>query len=150
MRWRLVSVVVALGLVLALVLSWSFGAIGASASTCIKVDPAGIKELETGIDGHVKLGTVSAVKEDAGTWLVAAHIPAAGVAVWQATLVPTGTNIGRPFLYIDPRNAAAFDNWRGKSDLTHEAQVAGKAWEKEMLRLFQAQKGYRQAVACTR
>jgi len=70
--------------------------------------------------------------------------------VWQATLVPTGTNIGRPFLYIDPRNAAAFDNWRGKSDLTQEAQVSGKGWEKEMLRLFQAQKGYRQAVACTR
>jgi hypothetical protein len=149
MRWRLASTLVVLSVVLALVLSWSFGVIGASASTCIRVDPAGVKELETGIGGHVKLGAVYGVKEDAGTWLVAARIPAAGVAVWKATLVPSGTNIGYPFLYMDPRNKAAIDNWGEKSDLTVAAR-GDKGWEQEMLRLFQAQKAYRQVLACTR
>jgi hypothetical protein len=150
MRWRLLSVVVVLVVALALVLSWSFGVIGASASTCIKVDPVGIKELDQGIAAHAALDTVYAVKQDAGTWMLAARVPASGVAVWKATLVPSGTNVGYPFLYIDPQNKAAIDNWKGESAVKQGGQVYGQGWDKEMLRLIQAQKTYRQAVACTR
>jgi hypothetical protein len=137
MRWRTASALVVLAVALALVLSWSLGAFGADA-VCTKMGPGAVQYMQSGMAHHVRLGTLYGVRRDKTTWILAAHIPGAGVAVWQAP-TPNGTS----FLTPIPMNAVAVDNWLS-------VFRSPKNVEKAMYPYYRAEKAYQQAVACLR